>query len=265
MLSTEETERRLRSLFSEVGDLVDAEPGEVRSQRLRVAMESSWSEESRPSTLHVSRWGIAAIVAPAALLLSTTVAAATPGNPPSLSQIIGKANVLLSSAAVIEQSSAQMRLSVSGPDGSRLEVFSMPVGMGNSVAGSCDRLVVLPAGAPNTSATLAAGEMTCTLVGGSGASGLNPQQILQAKSGGGQAVSAWTSPIGVQYKLVYGSAEAGSASVGLTASNGAEGASAKVVDGWFILYIPKSEISQYPYLRFYRADGSVLDTMPGRF
>lgn len=265
MLSTEETERRLRSLFAGVGELVDSEPGELRLQRLRLAIETAEGEQPRPSSPRVSRWGIAAIVAPAALLLSTTAAAASPGNPPSLSQLLGGANVLLSSAAVIEQSSAQMRVSVSGPDDARLEVFSMPVGMGNSVAGSCDRLVVLPAGATNTSATLAAGEMACSLVGSSGASGLNPQQILQARSGVGQAVSAWTSPAGVQYKLVYGSAESGSASVALTALSGAEGASAKVADGWFILYIPKSEISQYPYLRFYRADGSVLDTLPGKF
>ena len=266
MLSTEEMEIRLRSLFEHIGGMVEAEPGEVRAERLRESIESIEGSQVQRSPRRISRWGIVAIAAPVALVLSTTAAAAAPGAPPPLSKILAGANVLFSSAAVIEQSSAQMRVSVSGPDGARLEVFSMPVGSGNSVAGSCDRLVALSAGDAGASVPLSAGEMSCSLVGSWGALvGLSSQQISQAKAGGGQAVAPWTSPSGVPYKVVYGSAEAGSTAVALTSASGARGAAAAVVNGWFVLYIPSGEISRFPYLRFYRANGSVLDTLPGKF
>lgn len=265
MPNIEDVESRLRSLFEQVGDHVDNDPGEIRTERFRRAIEEGAGGQPRRSPLRITRWGMVAIVTPAALVLSTTMAAAAPGVPAPLSLMLAGADALLSSAAVIEQSAAQLRVSVTGPDGARFEVFSLPVGSGKSLAGSCDRLVVLPAGSSGASAPLSTGEMTCSLLGASGTSRLDAQQIAQAKSEAGQAVAPWTSPAGRPYTVVYGSAESGAASSALVSADGVKGATGQVVNGWFVLYIPKGEVARFPYLRFYRANGSVLDTLPGKF
>ena len=265
MVSIEDVETRLSSLFEQVAVMVETDPGSAREEQVRASINGMEEHEPLRGPLRIRRWVAAALAGPVALALSTTVAAAAPGNPPTLTEIMGAAKVLLSSPAVIEQSAAQMRISVAGPEGARFEVFTMPIGYGNRVAGSCTRLAAIPAGGQSQSVPLLTGEMACTLIGSHGPTELSSQQISQARAGGGQAVAQWTSPSGTDYEVVYGEAEGGTASVALANGIGVKGASAAAVGGWFVVYLPKSKVASYPYLKFYRQDGSLLDTLPGKF
>ena len=265
MVRIEDVEARLCSLYEQVGAMVEPQPGLEREERLRESINAPSRRGLSRGTWRVRRWVVAAMVGPVALALSTTAAAAAPGEPPSFTEIMGGAKVLLSSPAVIEQSAAQMRISVPGPDGSRFEVFTMPIGYGNRYAGSCTRLAVIPAGHSDKSVPLSTGEMMCSMVGSGNPSGLGSEQISQARAGGGQAVASWNSPSGIDYEVVYGRADAGTASVALANQSGAKGTVADVVGGWFVIYLPHREVSSYPYLKFYRPDGSLLDTLPGKF
>ena len=128
-------------------------------------------------------------------------------------------------------------LSVPGPESTTLEIVTDTISVAGTPATCMDVAIKEPQG------------QTVNLVSGCG----GPSTASPVA-----AVENWQAPSGASYAIVDSKAPPGAATVSLTGSPTLPTVTEPVGGGYYVLYVPASELSEYDDLTFYNHAGQVI-------
>lgn len=253
------TEQALASLFAAVSARVPEDPVDPWAAGARARYGES------PGLHEARRWhrvSLAIAIALAMIASGTAAAAAAGAFPFSLSSILGAGGLILGSAHPQAVKGAVVQASDPGPDNTVLQVTSA-AGANNAYhVAFCDTLTITTSQGAPAPGYAETDKGSCSIVG-TEAGPLSPQQQSQGL-GGGEAVTTWLAPSGIEYTIIFGEGYPGTSSVALTNSGGRIGAEVAARNQFFALYLPTSlYIATYNDITFFDAGGKSLGSLPG--
>jgi hypothetical protein len=217
------------------------------------------STVSSPSSTRWRRRGVGAGAAAATLAIGTGVAAATAWLSPfavrhNVQAAMTPAASIVGSEDPGAVAGAVLRVRMAGPDGTVLKVTSDSGHAGDLAAATCVTLTVTTAsGGPVRWANLVdkggCGMLVAEALG---------HPLASSDPGGLGTSSTWLAPSGQGYDIFFGGPEHGATSVALTNAKGNPGASGKVVDGWYVIYIGTGRAGAFDNLTFFNAEGNIV-------